>query len=208
MGEVQVADVAAKVDEAKEAAEVKAEELKDTVEKKVDEVKEAVVTVVEETAAVENAADVPTVVVIEHKATVEANAEGCTEAVEAKPEQVTEPAEKVEASEQKALEQNAKPLVVQLGKKGKKGQERATVEFLYKPLAFEFDEVKKTGCACVRPAKGPVVVTKVEEGQQAQTLGVQTGMIIYKVNDKDIADVKQLQDLISQHCLPEKTACN
>jgi len=202
--EAHVEDVPAKLAEAKEAVEDKTEELKDAVEKKVEDVKEAVVVVVEETAAAVNAADVPTVVVIENKATVEANAGGCTEAVEQKPEQGTEPADKVEA-----LEQKAKPLVVQFGKKGKKGQECTTVEFFYTPLGFEFNsQVKKAGCACVRPAKGPVVVTKVEEGQQAQTLGVETGMIIYKVNDKEIADLKQLQDLISQHCLPDKAACN
>merc|ERR1712080_489635 len=103
------------------------------------------------------------------------------------------------------------PLVLQFGKKGQgeKDQERKTVEFCYMPLGLEFDcQGKKTSCTCMRASKGPVKVTKVEEGQQAQTLGVEVGAIIYKVNDKEIADVKQLQDLISRHCLPDEAACH
>merc|ERR1711988_631302 len=101
-------------------------------------------------------------------------------------------------------EQKAQPLLIQLGKKG---QAHKTAEFLYKPLGFDVDsQVKAT--ACCRTSKSLVKVTKVDKGQQAETLAVEPGAIIYKVNGKEIADVPQFQDLISKHWLPEKAACH
>lgn len=179
--EAQAEYAAAKADEAKDAVEAKAEEVKDAVEAKGEEVKEYVETVVEEMAAAENAPAAPVVVVIEK------------ETAEAKPEECKEPEKKAPVV----------PLVLVLGMKG---QAKKTVEFTYKPTGFEFKQVK----ACCGPTPGSVKVTKVEAKQQAATLGVERGQIIYQANGKDISDANQLRDLIAEHLckLPEVAACN
>merc|ERR1712232_975392 len=179
--------VAAQVDEAKEAVETKTEELKDATE-----------TNAEEIAVAENGAEAPAVVVVEKNdgAAQAKEEEGCKDATESK-----EPAEKVEAPAPVA------PLVLLVAKKG---QAHKTVEFSYKPLGFEFvDGPVKTGC-CGRNFKGTVKVSKVEAGQQAASLGIENGAIIYQANGKDIATASQLTDLIKEHLtkLPEVAACN
>lgn len=188
--------------------------------------KEAVETNAEEMVA-ENAADAPAVEVIadmprseesvEKQEASEAHREENTDNVETKQEeceQVAEAKPEEEAPEQKALEEEApeqKALVTQLVFEfAKKGQAHKTVEFVYKPLGFDFEDSKvKTRCApCGRSSKGPVKVSAVEDDQQAATLGVELDAIIYKVNGKDVADSKQLRDLIKDHWLPDKAACN
>merc|ERR1712232_384493 len=181
-----------------DAVETKTEELKDATETKSEEVKEYVENVVEEIAVAENGAEAPAVVVVEKNdgAAQGKEEEGCKDATESK-----EPAEKVEAPAPVA------PLVLLLAKKG---EARKTVEFSYKPLGFEFvDGPVKTGC-CGRNFKGIVKVSKIEAGQQAASLGVENGAIIYQANGKDIATASQLTDLIKEHLtkLPEVAACN
>merc|ERR1711879_755230 len=164
-------------------------ELKEATEIKAEEVKEYVENVADEIVVAENAADNPAVVVIEKNV----NAAG------AKPEECKEV-----APEQAAP---VTPLVLRLGKKG---QAPKTVEFSYKPLGVHFEDGPvKTGC-CGRNFKGTVKVSKIEANQQAASLGVENGAIVYQANGKDIANASQLNDLINEHLtkLPEAAACN
>merc|ERR1712110_738034 len=121
---------------------------------------------------------------------------------------------KVEAPEQTVPVTPATPVTPLVLVVAKKGQARQTVEFCYRPLGFDFEDSRvKTVCVpfpCGRSSKGHVKVSKLEAEQQAAALGVESDAIIYQVNGKDIADAKQLQDLIEDHLakLPEATACN
>jgi C-terminal processing protease CtpA/Prc len=168
----------------------KVDETREAVEAMANEAKEAVDAKAEEIKeAAENAADAPAVAVAgEKEETVEAKPETCTRTAEDPPEQKTPVA----------------PLILVVGMKG---QARKTVEFVHKSLGFEYS--KKAGCAPCG-SKGNVTVSKVEANQQAATLGVQRGAIIYQVNGKDIADPNQLRDLIAEHLpkLPEASVCN
>merc|ERR1712137_87013 len=125
----------------------------------------------------------------------------------AKPEECKEPAEKVEKDVAPEQVAPVTPLVLRLGKRG---QAPKTVEFSYKPLGVHFEDGPvKTGC-CGRNFKGTVKVSKIEVNQQAASLGVENGAIIYQANGKDIANSSQLNSLINEHLtkLPEATACN
>jgi len=155
---------------------------------------------VEEMACTENGADAPA----ERKQAAEVKTAECHDPVE----KLEEPVNNVEVPEHAAP---VTPLVLVLAKKG---QARQTVEFVYKPLGFHFEDSHvKVACVplpCGRSSKSHVRVSKLEADQQAAALGVESDAIIYQVNGKDIADAKQLQDLIEDHLakLPEATACN
>merc|ERR1712232_445993 len=126
-----------------------------------------------------------------------------------KPEEPKKTMDTVEAAEQKAP---VTPLMLDLAKKG---QPHKIVKFAYKELGFEFKDFKdqsKTKCVRFAPfgrsAKCLVKVSKVEADQQAAASGVELDEIIYKVNDKEIADAAQLRDLIAKHWLPEEAKCD
>eukprot|EP00928_Gymnodinium_smaydae_P085774 TRINITY_DN69393_c0_g1_i1.p1 TRINITY_DN69393_c0_g1~~TRINITY_DN69393_c0_g1_i1.p1 ORF type:complete len:232 (+),score=76.44 TRINITY_DN69393_c0_g1_i1:89-697(+) len=71
------------------------------------------------------------------------------------------------------------------------------IEFKRRELGFEY---KQSGGGCCGPSAGKrkVLVTKVAANSQAAELGVIRGAAIQQVNDKEIADVNQLRDLLAE----------
>jgi S1-C subfamily serine protease len=170
----------------------KSDEGKEAVKSTMEEIKEQVEEVVEEIAAAQVGVDASAVVASQEKEeTVAAKPDACTDFVDQPPGQ-------------KPL---VDPLTLLVGVKGQKPQ---TVQFLHKSLGFEYSS-KRAGCApCGSKGNVAAEVTKVEANQQAATLGVQCGAIIYEVNGEEITDTNQLQKLIADHLpkLAEEPVCN
>jgi flagellar hook-basal body complex protein FliE len=169
--------VEATVDETKDAAA----EIKDAVEAKVDEITDAAV----------ETKDVVEAKVREAKENIEEVVEEMAKAENATNTPLVVVVEKDETAEQDVPKPCVTPLKMVFELKGA----RKTVDFTHNALGFEYSQGGKGCCSSIKP----VTVTKVTPNGQAASLGMERGAVIRQVNEKDIADLKQMQCLVDKH---------